>query len=736
MKQVLVRRGVVVLEEVPSPGVESGRVLVQVAYSVISTGTEVSNVERSGKSLVRRALEQPEQVRQVLDSLRRQGVYKTTAKIRGKLDAGTPAGYSCSGIAIAVGEGVEGIAIGDPVACAGAGHANHAEIVSVPRNLVTRVPDGCDLRSAASVTLGAIAMQGVRRADPKLGETVVVIGLGLLGQITVQLLAASGCRVLGVDLDEHRVALARSLGAAATFNSGACDVRAEIAQFTAMRGADAVIITASTSSDAVVQQAMEITRKRGRVVVVGAVGLGLRRSPFYEKEIDFLISCSYGPGRYDERYEEAGQDYPFGYVRWTENRNMESYLRLIADGKVRLDSILERDYDISEAPRAYTDLKGEGVRPLGSVLCYPPSRDVASSDKQGARVELHATPARDRIGLAVIGAGAFARGTHLPNLAQLTQLFHLRAVVSATGSNAQSAAQQFGADYATTEIADVLADPEVDAVVIATRHHLHAEEVIAALRAGKHVFCEKPLTLIDEEIETILGCYGVTASDAGAIEQLSRGGDHPVLTVGFNRRFSPAGERVRQIAAARANPLVALYRVNAGYIPPENWIQGPEGGGRIRGEMCHLFDLLSYWVGAPVVSINVESLHPSSAHLMRSDNLTVTLSYADGSLATVLYTALGASGLGKEYAEVYVDGKVAVLDDFRKLQVHGAPRSDWSSPAIDKGHRQALQAFGKAIKERGAWPIPLASLIETTRVSNLATATIARPEYRESTAEE
>jgi len=411
----LIRRGQVTVENVPAPLVESGHVLVEVAYSLISAGTEISSVESSGKSLVKRALEQPDKVKQVLEHLRIQGIQKTVAKVQGQLDGGRPTGYSCSGIVSQVSEGVEGIHPGDRVACAGAGIANHAEIVLVPRNLVVKVPDGCDLRDAASVTLGGIAMQGVRRADPRLGEIVAVIGLGLVGQLTVQLLKAAGCRVIGFDLEPRRVELAQQLGMDYGFVPGEVDVENEICHLTAGHGVDCTIITAASRSDAIVQQAMEITRKKGRLVVVGAVGLELKRSPFYEKEIDFLISCSYGPGRYDERYEERGLDYPYAYVRWTENRNMVEYLRLVAEGKVNAGAILEREYDVADAPRAYEELRTATEKPLGVLLSYG-LEEGQRDEKLATKVTLRPFKLSGKIKVAVVGAGSFAKSMHLPNL--------------------------------------------------------------------------------------------------------------------------------------------------------------------------------------------------------------------------------------------------------------------------------------------------------------------------------
>ena len=703
MRQVLIRRGQITVENVPAPLIEDGHVLVEVAYSLISAGTEISSVQSSGRSLIRRGLEQPDKVRQVLEHLRRQGIQKTVAKVLGQLEGAMPIGYSCSGIVIQVGKGVMDIQPGERVACAGAGIANHAEIVLVPRNLVVKVPEGCDLKAAASVALGAIAMQGVRRADPRLGDIVAVIGLGLLGQLTVQLLKVAGCRVIGFDLDARRVALALQLGADHAFVSSEVDLHNEVNHLTEGYGVDATIITAASRSDTIVQQAMEITRKKGRVVVVGDVGLGLKRSPFYEKEIDFLISCSYGPGRYDERYEERGLDYPYAYVRWTENRNMQEYLRLVAEGKVQVEPILEREYDISNAPQAYEELLTAAEKPLGVLLRYPLADQQTQAAKLSTRVVLKSRTVGDKINIAVIGAGSFAKSMHLPNLQRLSHLYHIRAIVSATGSNAKATAQQFGADYASTNYEDVLNDPDVDAVLICTRHHLHARQAIHAIQTGKAVFLEKPMALNQGELNELVNVLKET---------------NVPFTVGFNRRFSPAAIRAKELIAGRLNPLVVIYRVNAGYIPPDNWVHGEEGGGRIIGEACHMFDLFNYFVGAEVESIDVSAISPATEHVSPRDNFVVTLKYADGSVCTLIYTALGAPEVSKEYIEIYCDGKTLVIDDFKELRIYGSKAKGWKG-SQDKGHLRELETFGHCVRDGGDYPIPLDELVKATEMSFL-----------------
>jgi predicted dehydrogenase/threonine dehydrogenase-like Zn-dependent dehydrogenase len=704
MKQVFVKGGSAIVDQVPAPLLNENGVLVEVAYSLISTGTELSGVKQSGKSLIKRALEQPEKVKKVMEHLRSQGVQKTVAKVREKTGEARPTGYSCSGVVIQVGECVTDVLPGDRVACAGAGVANHAEIVSVPRNLVVKVPDGCDLRDAASVTLGSIAMQGVRRADPRLGEVVAVIGLGLLGQIAVQLLKAAGCRVIGFDLEPRRVELAKQRGMDRGFVPGAVDVENEIRHLTGDHGVDATIITAASESDAIVQQAMEITRKKGRVVVVGAVGLGLKRSPFYEKELDFLISCSYGPGRYDEVYEEKGLDYPYAYVRWTENRNMQEYLRMVAEGSVDVKAVVEREYAVAEATQAYEALRTAEEGPLAVLLSYG-LEERERADKLATKVTLKPFKPSGRINVAVVGAGGFAKGMHLPNLQKLSDLYHLRAVVDIVGSNAKATAEQFGADYATTNYEDVLTDETVDMVMITTRHNLHAPLAMEAAQAGKAVFVEKPMAMNPAELDALVAVLEETQVP---------------FMVGFNRRFSPAARRAKEIVEGHQSPLMILYRVNAGYLPPDHWTQTEEGGGRIIGEACHMFDLFQYFVSpARVAEVTSTATVPKTEHISATDNVVTMVRYDDGSVGTLLYTALGATSLSKEYVELYADGKVLVIDDYSSLQVYGASEKGWSAKIQDKGHLQELQAFAKHMQGESEQPVELESQIEVTRVSLL-----------------
>ncbi len=704
MKQLFIRNRHPVVLEVPEPLLEPGNVLVAVAYSLISTGTEISGMGEGKRSAIEQAISEPQKVLKAFDYLKRQGLQRTIAKIQGNLADSTPVGYSCAGTVVQIDTGINDLQIGDFVACGGAGKANHAEWVVVPRNLVVPVPRDVDLRAAASTTIGAIALQGVRRADLRLGEWTAVIGLGLLGQITAQLLRSNGVRVIGFDMDSRRVEVAKSLGMPHGFVPSETDPLKEVFHLTEGHGVDATIITAASKSDEIVQQAMELSRKQGRVVIVGAVGLGLKRSPFYEKEIDLLIARSYGPGRYDPHYEEQGLDYPYGYVRWTENRNMAEYLRLLSEKQVNFDALVEAEYPLNEAEQAYAALQQQENRPIAVVLHYPdaPQRLEPSAK----RITLRSTVAKQGIiRLALVGAGEFARGMHLPNLQALSNLYQLKAVVDLRGGNARDTAEHYGASYFTTEYTQVLTDPEIDMVLIATRHSLHSDQAIQAAQAGKAVFVEKPMAIDEEALDRLLAVLKETGV--------------PYM-VGFNRRFSPAAWRAKAILNNLPGPYVILYRVNAGYIPKDHWVHSPEGGGRIIGEACHMFDLFQYLVGpACITEVTSTSLVPGVEHLLAADNVSATIRYENGSFATLLYTALGASELGKEYIEIYANGKVLVIDDFRSLNVYGSREKGWKSTIPDKGHFEELKEFARYVRGESQPPISLDEMAETTRVSLL-----------------
>lgn len=701
MKQVLIHSGAALVADVPAPQVGAGDILVRVQRSCLSVGTELSGIRHSAVPLWKKALQQPEQVATALRMVATQGLRRTWSQIEEKRDAAHPTGYSAAGIVVGTGSGIHDIRAGDRVACAGAQFAHHAEFIRVPRNLCVPLPDELDWDGACTVTLGAIALQGVRRAQPTLGESFVVIGLGILGQLTQQLLRVHGCRTIGLDVDAGRIELARQLGMNLGIGTEQGNDIEQVARLTDGLGADGVIITAATASDAVVATAFRMCRKKGRVVLVGDVGLHLNRSDFYAKEIDFLISSSYGPGRYDHRYEEEGLDYPVAYVRWTENRNMTEYVRLLAEKRLQIEPLISSRYPIADASVAYQSLSSGPVKPMMVLLTYPEQAEPART--LSLQPKVRATAGRIRI--AAIGAGSFARAAHLPNLRAMSDRFALQAVVTTTGHSAAAAARQFGARYASTEPEAVLADPDVDAVLIATRHHLHGALALAALKAGKHVLVEKPLALTASELEE-LDAFVARNGDAST----------PVLLTGYNRRFSPYGRRMAELVQGRSAPFMLNYRMNAGYIPLDSWVHGPQGGGRNLGEACHIYDLFTYLAASEVTGISAHAIVPRSHHYARNDNFVATLSFNDGSVATLTYTALGSTDHPKEMADLYVDGKVALLQDYKRLTVVGARSRSLRTTSQEKGLREELLAFADAIRD-GRWPIPWWQQLQTARIA-------------------
>jgi predicted dehydrogenase/threonine dehydrogenase-like Zn-dependent dehydrogenase len=699
VRQVLIKGGGVFVQEVPAPAVGARNVLVQVHHSCVSVGTEMSSVKMSGLPLYRRALKQPHHVKRALKLMADNGVARTFAMIKGRIDSGLPVGYSAAGEVIETGSEVEAFKPGDLVACAGAGIANHAEIIDVPVNLAAAVPQGLNAEWASTVTLGAIAMQGVRRIAPTLGETIVVIGLGILGQIAAQLLKAAGCVVIGTDVDRTRIEIARHNGMDHGLAADDGSVVERVTQLTDGHGADGVLVTAATPSSAVISEAFRACRRKARVVLVGDVGLNIDRNDMYAKELDFLISTSYGPGRYDLAYEEEGRDYPLPYVRWTENRNMQEYLRLLASGAVKLDNMPAETYAVEDATAAYEKLKGAD-KPLLVLLRYP---HRAEARKPSIAIKTPA-PHSGKLRLALAGAGGFALGVHLPNLAKLTDAYELKTVMSRTGANAVMAANRFGAAKATTDFSEVIEDPEVDLVLIATRHDQHSALALRALRAGKHVFVEKPLAIDEDQLREIEAYF----QDAA---------DTPLLMTGFNRRFSPAIAAIRELVKNRSGPMMVNYRMNAGFIPADHWVHGPQGGGRNIGEACHIYDLFGALTGSAYEKVDATAIVPASAHWRRNDNFVATVRYADGSVCSLTYTALGDKAYAKERCEIYVDGQVIVLDDFKTVSVSNKRKPVWSSWTIEKGQLEELRALADALKRGGAWPISLHEQIMATRIS-------------------
>jgi len=708
MKQALVKKGMVFGEDVPSPVISDGAVLIKVVNSCISAGTEVSGVVASGTPLIKRILDQPDKISKVLNLARSEGIKKVYRQIRGELDAGRPTGYSISGIVIGIGKGVKDFKVGDQVAAAGGGLANHAEYVDVPVNLVVKIPGKLDFKEASTVTLGAIALQGVRRADLRLGEYCVVIGTGILGLISVQYLAISGIRIVAVDPDPKRLELAKSLGAEMVLNPSSDNVVDSVSSHTNGFGADAVIFTAATSSNEPLSQAFQMCRRKGKVILVGVSGMTIDRKDIYPKELDFLISTSYGPGRYDKSYEEKGIDYPYAYVRWTENRNLQEYLRLVAKGQLDIKSLIDDNYPIEKVSEAFQRLKSPENKPLIILLDYglPGKNALEIYREEDKRITIKTkTINKDLINVALVGAGSFASGVHLPNLENLKNKFSLHAVVDKTGHRAKAIAEQFGAEYATSDIDDVLKDEKVDLVLIATRHDSHAPLLLRSLKAGKHVFVEKPLATSTEDLEKIESHLADNNPT-----------DKPVLMVGFNRRFSPFAREIKKHTDRRINPLFIHYRMNAGYIPNDHWVH--ENGGRIVGEACHIIDLMAFLTGSDLTSITSDALDPSSGKMSSSDNKSLILKYSDGSIATIEYFAVGSRQFPKEYMEVHFDEKTIVLDDYKSLKGYGCKVREINSSRGGKGHLQELVELYDSITGRNPdWPIAAGRMIETTRAT-------------------
>lgn len=706
MIQAIVKKGIVLGELVPAPIVSKGNILIKVVNSCISAGTEMSGVTSSGRPLIKRMLDQPEKIKKVFDMAVSDGISKTISQVKGLLDLGNPTGYSISGIVIGVGEDVTEFKVGDKVAAAGGGIANHAEYVDVPSNLVVLLPKDLDYVSGSTVTLGAIAMQGVRRADIKIGEFVVVIGCGILGLLSLQMLKKSGARVACTDVDDQRLQLAKDLGADFICNPTTENSVNQITNWTNGYGADAIIFTAATKSSEPLSEAFKMCRRKGKVVLVGVSGMTIQRQDIYSKEIDFLISTSYGPGRYDNNYEQKGIDYPYAYVRWTENRNLKEYLRLVDEKQIILDKIIQKIFPITQVTEAFNSLKDQNEKPLMVILDYgePNTSLLEKYLLHDRKVLISQNPiSSEKINIALVGVGSFATNMHLPNLGLLKDKFQLYAVVNRSGYKATHIAKQYGAKYSTTNYQDVLNDENVDLVFICTRHDSHADLVLEALQAGKHVFVEKPLATNLEELEKIEAFYNGTNKTK------------PILMVGFNRRFSKYAVEIKKHTSKRINPLFIHYRMNAGYIPLDHWVH--ENGGRIVGEACHIIDLMTNFIESTIESISYESLTPSSGHYSPTDNKSIILKYKDGSVATIEYFATGSKQLPKEYMEIHFDEKSIIMEDYKSLKGYGVKINEIKTSTSQKGQYEELEVLYNSLKNpNGKWPIDFWDIIQTTQI--------------------
>lgn len=679
MLQVVVSSGEIRVVDVPPPALRPGAVLVRTTHSLISAGTESGIGSGRRESLLLKVARNPALVRKVIDRASTHGILTTAELVRSRISTERAIGYSCAGIVAEAGPGVDRFRAGDRVACSGAGHANHAELNVVPQNLVARLPESVSLEEGAFGTLGAIALQGVRRCQPTLGERVAVLGLGLIGQITWQLLRAGGAVVIGCDVRPERVERARSFGGGEAFATSDIDFARGVLDRTGGVGADAVIVTAAAPDPGLLNKACEACRKKGRVVLVGDVPIRIHRERIYAKEIDLLISTSYGPGRYDPEYEEKGHDYPLAYVRWTENRNLQEVLRLIGEGLLDVRSLVDARFPIAEAPAAYLRLASE-PRPVG-VLLEQPEREAAKPTAFACSyVPLRHAAAGPRTGyrVGVVGYGSYFRTVLLPQLRSHPG-FRLLSVCARTGLTVRHAVERDGFARGTTDYRELLSDPEVDLVYVATRHDLHHPVACAAVEAGKAVFVEKPMTLTSSEGRDL-------------VELVARSG--ALLTVGFNRRFSPHSVRLRELLAPLGGPKTILYRANAGPLPEGHWLLDPvEGGGRLLGEAVHFFDLLAFLTRAEPVRV-----HSVSAPGRGRDEGVVSVLFADGSVGSLVYTGSGSSDAGKERIEVFAGGATFLLDDFKSLSVHGLGKRGLSTRLVEKGQREQLENLFQALR--------------------------------------
>lgn len=698
------KTGEMFVEELPAPKLKDGGVLVQNLFSLISAGTERSSVETAQASMIGKARSRPDLVKQVMDNVKREGLIATFNKVQNRLDNYKELGYSSAGVVIE--SSVDDFTAGDRIACAGVGYASHAETVFVPKNLVAKIPDEVSSEEAAFTTLGAIALQGVRQADLRVGEQVAVIGLGLLGLITVQLLKASGCKVIGLDISPSNFDLAKNLGCDSCCVSNSEAVK-EVESFTRSYGTDAVLITAATTSNDPVELAIEFARKKSKIVVVGAVGMNIPRSPFYEKELDFRISCSYGPGRYDPNYEEKGNDYPISYVRWTEQRNMEAVLDLIAQKKLDTKSLVTHTFNVERALEAYDLITGKiKERYLGILIKYPQDQSKGEALRHRINFQPINSSKNGKRGAVIgfIGAGNHAQSYLIPPLQKYDA--RLRAVVTSKPVNAKSTGRKFNFEYCATDPNEIFNDQEINSVFVASRHDSHAKYVIAALKQRKSIFVEKPLAISESQLDEIIAAYNEATAQGRA----------PILMVGYNRRFSPPVRAMKDHFSGRKEPLVISYRVSTGFLPKTNWYQSVEQGGRVVGEIGHFIDTLQFLTDS--LPVKVYAVAPvDTTERYSSDNVSISINFSDGSIGIINYLANGSSNMDKEYLEVFGDCKTATMENFKRVNFF-ADRKKWEKKfAGGKGHTEEIQAVLECIKSGGSAPIDIESLFATTRAS-------------------
>jgi predicted dehydrogenase/threonine dehydrogenase-like Zn-dependent dehydrogenase len=689
LKQIIqdLSSGETILAELPAPAIRSGQLLIKTHRSLVSLGTEKMLVDFGKAGWISKARSQPEKVKQVLEKIKSDGLKPTLDAVFRKLGEPLPLGYCNAGEVIGVGRGVSGFQVGDRVVSNG----NHAEIVSVPENLVAKIPDGVSYEDAAFTVIGAIALQGIRLVSPTFGETIVVTGMGLIGLVASQLLKANGCRVIGLDFDQGKLDRAAAWGIE-TINVGKDDAVGGVMQLTDGIGADGILITASAKTNDIISQAAQMSRQKGRIVLVGVIGLDIQRADFFAKELSFSVSCSYGPGRYNDEYEQKGLDYPIGYVRWTENRNFRAVLQAMAEGQLRVNSLITERVALADFDQIYGEMGKSGS--IASILTYPapaaaPQRSVHVTDR---------TFTAGTGTMGIIGAGNFTKAMILPSLKKVNA--PVKYISSAGGLSGTTAAQKFGIGQSVTDNRIMLDDPDLDAILITTRHDAHANQVIEALEAGKHVFVEKPLALTHEDLDRVEAAYEKS---------------NKTLTVGFNRRFSPFSEDLKKQLGDAPGPINVIATMNAGFIPQDVWVQDMEvGGGRIIGEACHLIDLITFFTGSLVESVVMNAMGPNAAE--NTDNASILLRYADGSQGVINYFSNGSKAYSKERIELYSQNRTAVIDNFRRSHYHGFSGSGMKK-GQDKGHGEQFRRFYESLKSGGPAIVPIAEVMNASRAA-------------------
>jgi predicted dehydrogenase/threonine dehydrogenase-like Zn-dependent dehydrogenase len=686
MKQIIqnLKNGETILTEVPAPAIKKGHILIQTRKSLVSLGTERMLVEFGKANLIEKARQQPDKVRQVFDKIKTDGLIPTYEAVINKLDQPMPLGYCNAGEIIALGDGVTGFKVGDRVASNG----SHAEFVCIPKNLVVPIPDNVTDDEATFTVIGSIGLQGIRLLNPTFDETIVVVGLGLIGLVTAQLLKANGCRVIGLDFDQAKIDIAKAKGIKAVNLSDGIDPVNFVESLTNGIGVDGVIITASNQSNEIISQAARMCRKRGRIILIGVIGLQLTRSEFYEKELSFQVSCSYGPGRYDENYEQRGQDYPIGFVRWTEQRNFQAILNAISVGILDVKSLISDVIDLVNYEKIYKNMGSS--KSIASILSYPEN----SVYKQTILLkQINGSKNNGRI--AIIGAGNFTKATILPCLSKTNT--KVLSIVSANGVSGTMLAKKYDIPYSTTNFSEAINDPNIDLVMITTRHNLHASMVIEALKADKHVFVEKPLAINQTELDTIIDTYKA----------------HPnLLMVGFNRRFSPHAQKIKTLLGD--SPMNIIATMNAGFIPQNMWVHDPHiGGGRIIGEACHYIDFLIYLTGSLVKSVCMTAMGTSPSET--TDNATILLKFENGSTGVINYFANGNKSYAKERFEVYSQEKTLILDNFRKLQGFGFKNFSSLNTTLNKGHQEQFNQLSNSLLNGKPSPININQIFNTTQ---------------------